>query len=314
MTLLVIWAWVPADSFIQTGCQRSNNAAWISVDWTSQPIDEQKVAALAKRAEDHQLAYLYPYVSYVKKDGSFSESYAYANEFAQAFRQHNETTKLLAWVGVPVANERAVGIGGWVNLSNKAERQSIVAFVDQLLVESDFDGVHLNVETVRDQDKGYLLLLQETKNQIGQDRLLSIASTYWLPRFINDLPILDGYRWSSSYYSEIAKWVDQIVTMTYDSFTPHPIVYRTWMREQVRAIRRAVVGSKTELLIGLSVSDEETLAHNPKVESIEGALAGYCAAMSKQAQSHPISGVAIYAEWEANEDEWATWQRWLKSR
>lgn len=305
------WGWVPAHSFEEAGCQTERNAAWISVDWTSQPVAPDAVSALAKQAGDNGLAYLYPYVSYVKLDGTFSESYEYAAEFARAFRRHNGETQLLAWVGVPVVNERRVGIKGWVNLADPAERQQIVLFVAQLLSQSTLDGIHLNVETVQDGDAGYLLLLEEVKAAVEDEYLVSIASTYWLPKMVNDLPVLDGYRWSGDYYRAIAGSVDQIVTMTYDSLMPHPALYRLWMRGQVRAISRAVAAEDVELLIGLSVSEEETMTHRPRAENMASGLAGVCAGLSDSNTNPRVDGVAVYASWEATPEEWQLWQRWL---
>lgn len=311
---LLWWAWIPADAWATAGCQRSHNAAWISVDWTSQPVDGSAVSDLAAQASTNKLAYLFPYVSYVTPDGSFSESYAHAEEFVSAFREQNADTKLLAWIGVPVVNERRVGIRGWVDLSQAEERRPIVDFATKLLQDADFDGVHLNVESVRDGDSGYLLLLNEMRAALEDDSLLSVATTYWLPGFVNALPVVEGYRWSGDYYQQVAGTVDQIVTMTYDSLMPHPALYRLWMREEMRGIRRNLARGEqqdVELLTGISVSREKTLTHHPEVENLQHGLAGFCAGLATSAPGSTAQGVAIYAAWEATDADWALWQRWL---
>lgn len=300
------WGWVSPDEWRKQDCKFGQNAAWISVDWTSKPVDKTDIKELSEQTIERKIHYLYPYTTYVKPDGTFSPSYAYARDFVARFRENNKQTRLLAWVGIPLQNKRNIGIQGWVDLSKEKERQKIVDFVVQLVQEAGFDGVHLNVETVPDNDPNYLLLLEEVRSALDSKYLLSVASTYWLPQFINNLPGVNGYRWSSEYYQAVANRVDQIATMTYDSLMPHPALYRFWLREQVRGISASLSESEVELLIGVSVSEEKTTTHNPKAENLLNGLAGVCAS----GQSG-VEGIAIYAAWEAKQADWQNWDDWL---
>jgi hypothetical protein len=96
--------------------------------------------------------------------------------------------------------------------------------------------------------------------------------------------------------------------MTYDSLMPHPMLYRTWMREQVEAIAKSVARTGAELLIGVSVSQEKTITHHPGTENLANGLAGICAALKDG--SCRIDGVAIYAAWEATPADSAVWDQW----
>src|SRR5687768_14048679 len=269
--LMLIWAWTPAD-FSNLNCKFTQNAAWISVDWTSNPVDENEVRQLAESAKSRKLKYLFPYVSYLKADGSFSSSDKYAYEFVSTFRQFNKNTKLLAWIGVPLANNRLIGVQGWVDLSDQDKREQIVQYIADLMKQSDFDGVHINVETVQNDDRNFLNLLDQVRQKIGKDTIISIAGSHWSPDYINILPILSDFRWTSVYYQEVGQRVDQIATMTYDSYTFHPALYRLWMREQIKGISSSLESSQVELLIGVSVSQERTLSHWPAVESLTNGL------------------------------------------
>ena len=305
---LAVWGWVPS-SASGANCRLTGNGAWISVDWTSLPVDETKVAELAEHATARDLHYLFPYTTYVKSDGTFSPSYDHAAEFVSRFRQHNQETRLLAWVGIPLENDRKLGIQGWVDLSDEGERQTIVAFVETLVDEADFDGVHLNVETVRDGDRSYLLLLEEVRDAIGPGRILSVAGSYWLPKALNELPFAEGFKWSGEYYGAVANQVDQIATMTYDSLMLHPVLYRLWLREQVRGIGRSLADSEVELLIGISVSRERTMTHRPNAENMQSGLVGTCAGF--HSAGCKAGGIAVYAAWEAEEVDWRIWETWL---
>lgn len=303
------WAWVPPN-VANANCQVSQNAAWISVDWTSKPVDVTDVQHLAEGMTAHHIRYVFPFTTYVKPDGTFNDTYAYAGEFVTAFRAFNQDVYVLAWVGIPLKNERQIGIEGWVDLADEEEREQIVTFVTDLVQEAGFDGVHLDVETVQDGDPEYLKLLEEVKHSIGEQVLLSVSGSYWLPEWVNRLPVVNGYKWSIEYYQDIAKRVDQIGTMTYDSLMPHPALYRLWMREEVRGISEGLKETDVELLIGVSVSKERSMTHHPYAENLQNGLSGACAYMSRG--DHNVQGMAIYAAWEMASEEWQIWDRVLE--
>ena len=306
--VVLFWGWTPAD-FSNSYCKFTQNAAWISVDWTSQSVDEIAVRQLAERAKSRNLKYLFPYVSYLKSDGTFSPSYQYANEFVSTFRKSNQDVRILAWVGLPLANNRPIGVQGWVDLSEQKTRGQIVQFIADLVKQSNFDGIHINAETVQNNDPYFLNLLDEVRQNIGKDKIISIAGSHWIPDYINILPIIHDVRWTGSYYQKVGHRVDQIATMTYDSYTFHPALYRLWMREQVKGISRSLENSDVGLFIGISVSQEKTLSHRPAVESLANGLAGLCAGITNP---KAVQGVAIYADWEFTDSEEQLWQAWQR--
>jgi len=216
---------------------------------------------------------------------------------------------LLAWVGIPVINDRRFGIHGWVDLADPKEREKIAEFAARSIDDYGFDGVHLNVEHVDNNDPNYLLLLEEVRKAIAPEHMLSVASNDWLPAGLNRIPIVGGYKWDGSYYRAVAARVDQIVTMTYDSFMPWPALYRLWLREQVIGISRSLSDSDVQLLIGVSVSRENTRTHHPKAENMQSGMSGVCAGIART--DNAVQGIAVYAAWEANENDWQTWETWL---
>ncbi len=268
-------------------------------------MDENAVAWLAEGATRRHIRYMYPFATYLRTDGSFSPSYSHAAEFVSAFRRHNQGVYLLAWIGIPLVNDRALGIQGTVNLANEATRERIVEFIVELLDEADFDGIHLDVETVRSGDPDYLLLLEEVRAAIDTKQILSIAGSYWVPESLNRLPGVEGIKWNESYYQAVASRVDQIAVMTYDSVMPYSALYRLWLREQVRGIEQCLTGSGVELLFGVSVSREETFTHHPGAENMRNGLAGICAGLAYTEGEPMANGVAVYAAWEAEASDWA---------
>jgi hypothetical protein len=306
--LIVFWGWTPAD-FSNPTCRFTQNAAWISVDWTSKPIDPIAIRQLAENAKARSLKYLFPYISYLRSDGSFSPSYQHADDFVNMFRKFNKDVQLLAWIGLPLSNDRSIGVQGWIDLSEPDTREQIVQFIADQVGQSGFDGVHINAETVQNSDPYFLNLLDEVRLALGRDKLISISGSHWVPEYINVLPVIRNFRWTSSYYQEVSQRAEQIVTMTYDSYTFHPMLYRLWMREQVKGISSSLNNSDAELLIGISVSQEKTRSHQPAVENLANGLAGLCAGLT---DPKAVQGIAVYADWEFSQLEWQVWEVWQR--
>ena len=105
LTLFGAWAWIPAEP-PTTGCSLTRNAAWIGVEWVSEPVVLDAVAGLALDTATHRLTTLFPYVTYLKADGIFNSSFDYAAEFVAAYKAIDPQTDLLAWIGIPLATDR----------------------------------------------------------------------------------------------------------------------------------------------------------------------------------------------------------------
>lgn len=60
-------------------------------------MDASHIEQLAEDASRRRLRYLYPFISYLKAEGTFSDSYDEADEFTATFRQFNRETRL--WPG-----------------------------------------------------------------------------------------------------------------------------------------------------------------------------------------------------------------------
>lgn len=305
---LIQWGWVSPKV---SPCNLAKNGAWISVDWTSQPVNQEVIAQLARDASARNIHYLFPFTTYLQPDGAFSPSYEYAAEFVAHFRRFNPETQVLAWIGVPLKNSRRIGVQGWVDLADPVTRQEIVTFIARLMDEAKFDGVHLNVETVPNNDPYFLLLLEEVRSKLGPEYIISIAGSHWMPELLNELPFIRDFRWTSGYYLAVAERVDQIATMTYDSYMPAPALYRLWLREEVKGVSASIANSEVELLIGISVSREHTWSHHPAVESLHNGLGGLCAGQSGLPPGKDnLQGVAVYADWEFTREDWQIWQEW----
>ncbi|MHB9033231.1 MAG: glycoside hydrolase family 18 protein [Anaerolineae bacterium] len=211
----MLLAWPPFHP--QTArCTGLTNAAWVDVAWTSTPPDEAAIAAFAEDAAARGLSYIYPYISYLTRGGTFSPSYSYAPDFVAAFKRHNADTRILAWVGLPLESGGAAGVHGWVDLGDAATRARIVSFIAGQVQAANFDGVQLNAETVPNGDTAYLQLLDELRLALGPDKLISVAASHWVPDQVNALLVFRDLRWTSAYYRSVL----QRVLLISDNVTP----------------------------------------------------------------------------------------------
>jgi hypothetical protein len=243
-------------------------------------------------------------VSYLHPDGSFGATYSYADVFLRAIRKAQPALKVLAWIGIPLSN---------ADLSRPEIRRSITDFCAGL---SQFDGIHLDPEPIGNADPGLLTLLDETRLTVGPTPILSLAARQIWPIF-PEAPWPVNVLWSGGYYREIARRVDQIAVMTYDSSLPLPVLYRLWSRFQVIGISRALAdgaGQKPlELFFGVPTSEERTATHQPEAENMVSGLLGIVDGLNDdEARPAVVTGVAIYPEWETDDAEWRSYESlWL---
>lgn len=283
---------------------RGTNAVWLGVEWVNEPHDPEEIATLADLLTRKQIRYVFVYATYMKPDGRFNPTYAYAAEFVQTLKAANPDLNVQAWIGLPLTH---------VNLNDAFVRKKIT----QLCVgftEDGFDGIHLDPEPISSNDLNVLTLLDEVRDALGPEFTLSIATRRIWPIFPNvQWPVVGQVAWHASYYQEVASRVDQIVVMTYDSAMPLACLYRHWTRFQTIEISRAVDDSSVQLFFGIPTSEETTWTHWPWAENMRSGLTGIIDGLN-DAGSRPkaVTGVAIYPYWETDEAEWCVYEElWL---
>lgn len=288
----------------------NRNAVWLDVDWVSEAKSEAAIASLGRDLLEKGFHDAYVYVNSVEPSGAPKHStYLHAERFVRLARQAAPDLRLIAWVGV-VNKARGHGL---VDIARPEVRANIAAFARELTTDLGFDGVQLNVEPLSNGDESYLRLLEETRAAMETGKVLSIAGHKWAPDFVPFPGSYSSY-WKTDYYRKVGSLVDQVAVMTYDSYSPHRVAYRLFVREQMNGVLRALKGTGAEVLVGLPTYEEPRANHNPEAENIEAGLAGVIDGLARLSPKdrEPFAGVAIYAHWVTDEHEWETYQRlWL---
>jgi Glycosyl hydrolases family 18 len=302
----------PATGFSGAHFNKGSNAVWLGVEWVNEPHDESEIAALARDLRGRQIRYVYAYTSYLKPDGEFNQTYAHAAEFIRTLKASQPDLNVQAWIGLPLKQADIFG-SGYVNLGEATAQQQIAAFCADL-IQTGFDGIHLDPEPIPSGDANVLALLQEVRRAIGPDATLSIATPRIWPIFPERLPpFIGAIAWDADYYGQIAQRVDQVAVMVYDSGLPWPELYRLWGRFQVIQVTRAVDGTDAKLLFGVPASEEKTFTHWPNAENMTSGLRGVIDGLNDaDARPFAVTGVAVYPDWETDAAEWATYESlWL---
>jgi len=289
-------------------------AAWLGIEWVSETRDEADITALAGELRSRQIADAYVYVSYLRPTGQFGQTFGEAASFTRTLNAAAPEVRVQAWLGIPVRPRGGILGAGHADLADASTRATIASFAARVMHDGGFDGVHLDPEPVGDGDTGLLALLDEVRGAVGPEAVVSIAAPHIRPVVAGiELPLVGAPAWSAAYYREVARRVDQVALMTYDSALPHAAFYRRWGRFQVIALSQALQESGVDVLIGVPASREVTLTHMPWAESMESGLLGMVDGLNDAAaRARTITGVAVYPYWEATDGDWDAYRRlWL---
>ena len=315
--------------------QSDPNAIWLGTEWTYEQPSNEAVDALVERLRDHRIGTAYAYVSWLKSDAewagirsgtnSFTDVEEDVKNFVKQFKAAYPESSLYAWVSVP---NNTLGIPA--RLDDENVKDAITAFSSRMVGEFGFDGVHLNVEVIWDGDDSFLELLRVVRDRIGAETPLSVAMTPdWSPENA-DFPvpprITPGTVWSTEYKQSVALLADEIVVMAYNTDLTAdknniPMHYSQWMAYQVKAFSEALADLDsaseledigTRLLIGIPAYDAEP-AHDPQIENIPSAVLGVKMGLEQTEEVDYLTGVAIYAEWAMDDEEWTQFkQQWIQ--
>lgn len=288
------------------------NGIWIGTEWTYETPDDEAVKALAAQLKEHDIGTVYAWVSWLQEDGSWRGTTNFPNvkAFVDQFRAAYPEAALYGWVSLPVQG----GADGY-RLDDEDVQNTIASFSQRVVNDFGFDGVFLNVEPVWDGDENFLSLLRKVRAAVGIDTLISVATPPdWSPLnpTIPVPPLIEpGTEWSETYKQSVALLSDELAVMAYLSGLSSPDDYSQWVAYQVVTFARAIapLGEGTHIMIGVPTFDAEPPGHDPLVENIASAHAGFVRGLEEAgAAAEFVRGMAIYAGWTTDAQEWAAFR------
>lgn len=291
---------------------RSDNAAWIRHQWFSEPQNSEQTEQMARMLEKMQISTVFIHVGPMDSRGNIPlHDRSIWLENRRLLKNRMPSLKILAWLGGVNASKFGPG-DDTLNLADERLLSSIADTAGILTDKCRFDGVHLNIEPLSDNETAFVELLQRIRRKTG-GRILSVAS----PHIIGYELMADGVRtaskgkvalWGPAFYRRVAANCDQIALMGYDSINQTDATYKKFIAYQIKHISEALQGTSCKLLVGLPTYEEKTFCHNPKVETLKIGLEGTIIGLSRTDNTDVFQGVAIYALWTTDEGEISQYQ------
>ena len=285
---------------------RGRDALWLGHSWVDgrkTPADAARLAATLRGTGVHDL---YVHVGPLE-DGRLDPTVRPRSAaLVRALQRALPSARVLAWVGGVVGAKE-------MDLDQTATRERIAAAAEGILADG-FDGVHYDLEPVPTGDPGLLDLLHDTRLALAKrGAILSVAAPKVepLPGMAEAAAIGPGWgaQWTGAYLSDVARDVDQVVLMAYDTGLPLESLYGGFVARQTH-VALGVVPESTDLLIGVPAFHDENVGHHAEAETVRAALRGVRLGLSDD-RARQRFGVALYvdfaataADWQAYRDAW----------
>jgi hypothetical protein len=283
---------------------QNRNAVWLEHRWLEKPHSVEEMEQLFRFLDHHGVVYAYPHLIPFDSAGRLPlHNREQMRAFLATARQVAPNMKVLPWVGgLRVGYKRSKP--GTIDLADLGQRQRIVAECRGLMDEG-FDGIHLNVEPIANGDDDFLALLRALRAAVGTG-MLSLSATRPGPMAPAFAP---NFFWTADYYARIAETADQVVLMTYDTAIPTPGLYRRYVAYAAAMVTADLArSSRARVLVGIPTYKDSGLMHRKGVETPENALIGVVSGLRGRAGG-TFEGVALYAEWTTDPEDWAVYER-----
>lgn len=283
---------------------RGRDAIWLGHAWVDGRKKDADITALASRLHDTGIRDLYVHAGPLEHDGTLPKSaYSNARWFMDAVHREIPGVRVQAWLGDVLATETPDGL----HLERAKTRDAIVRSTREILT-AGFDGVHFDLEPLHSGDRHYLTLLDALHRVTSaQHAPLSVAAHQIdpLPGFHSIWGTLTNHPkwWSQEYFGEVARRVDQIAVMSYDTIQQFESTYGGYVAQQT-SLALEVTPPSTDLLMGLPFFHENRFGHRASAETVPAAVRGVRLGLSRTDKDRPRFGVALYVDFAATEGDW----------
>ncbi|MGW0509652.1 hypothetical protein ACWD1W_10350 [Streptomyces olivaceoviridis] len=292
---------------------RLQDALWLGHAWVDGRRTDRDVEALARRLRGTGIRDLYVHAGPLEHDGTLPASaYPKARRLIAAVHRELPGVRVQAWLGDKLASESPDGL----RLERAATRAAVVTSARQILA-AGFEGTHFDLEPLHSGDRDYLSLLDDLRDLThARGAVLSVAAHQIdpLPAFHSFWGTTTGHPkwWSQAYFGQVARRVDQIAVMSYDTMQPLESLYGGYVAQQTSLALEATPEG-TDLLMGLPFYHENRFGHRARAETVPAAVRGVRLGLSRTDAGRARFGVALYvdfaateADWRAYREDWAT--------
>jgi len=292
---------------------RGENGLWARRHWVHG--GQTDFAALAADLRARGVTHYYPFLGPPdgagrpgwRKDGVITPwSPATATRFLEGLRAHSPEVQVTPWTG---------GVLGEDIDFDDGERLRRWAKQLRAVVDAGAAGVQINVEPMPSGARAYLQLLELVREELGPEPRLAIAA-YPPETPLHPFP---SVHWSLDFITEVCLRSDEMAFMAYDTALKDGGQYRQLVADWTVQLAGALdLPEETgcDWLMGVPAYEDEGVAyHHPEAETLENGIAGVIDGLSAlKTTPKRFRGIALYASWTTDEDEWATYDRRWRER
>ncbi|MFI9768634.1 hypothetical protein ACIHJG_17450 [Streptomyces sp. NPDC052415] len=264
---------------------RNRDAIWLGHAWVDGRKRDADVSALVRRLDTTGIRDLYVHAGPLNHDGTLPASkYPRARWFLDAMRREAPRVRVQAWLGDRLASESPDGL----RLEDPDTRAAVAASTRRILA-AGFEGARFDLEPLHSGDQDYLTLHSVAGFLTGHPK--------W---------------WSQEFFGEVARRVDQIAVMSYDTALPLESLYAGYVAQQT-SLALEVTPPTTGLLMGLPFFHESDIGHHESAETVSAAVRGTRLGLSRTDPDRERFGVALYVDFAAEEEDWTAYRRgWVR--
>ncbi|CAL9581870.1 hypothetical protein [Streptomyces sp. enrichment culture] len=287
---------------------RNRDAIWLGHAWVDGRKKDADLTALARSLKTTGIRDLYVHTGPMEHDGTLPEAlYPKARWFVDGVHRELPGVRVQAFLGDVLATESPDGM----RLEKAATRAAVVGSARQVL-DVGYDGVHLDLEPLHSGDRNYLSLLDDVRTVTrARGAQLSVAAHQIdpLPGFHSFWGTVAGHPkwWSQEFFGRVARRVDQIAVMSYDTMQPLESLYGGYVAQQT-SLALEVTPPTTHLLMGLPFYHENRFGHWAHAETVAAAVRGVRLGLSRTDADRERFGVAAYIDFAATDEDWASYR------
>ncbi|MFI7503913.1 hypothetical protein ACIBVL_36615 [Streptomyces sp. NPDC049687] len=288
---------------------RNKDAFWLGHAWVDGRKDDADVEELAGRLRRTGIRDLYVHAGPLEHDGTLPKSaYTKAAWFIAAVHREAPGIRVQAWLGDVLASESPNGM----RLERAETRAAVVRSTREILA-AGFEGAHFDLEPLHSGDRNYLALL-DTLHEVTRAKgaQLSVAAHQIdpVPGFHSFWGATTGHPkwWSQRFFGQVARRVDQIAVMSYDTMQPFQSTYGGYVAQQT-SLALEVTPPSTDLLMGLPFYKENRFGHWAHAETVAAAVRGVRLGLSRTDADRANFGVAAYVDFTATETDWVSYEK-----
>ncbi|MEU3185221.1 hypothetical protein ABZ707_13610 [Streptomyces sp. NPDC006923] len=294
---------------IQDGTQtRGRDAIWLGHAWVDGRKKDADLDAFARRIRGTGIRDLYVHTGPLEHDGTLPAArHPGARRLIDAVHREIPGVRVHAWLGDKLATESPDGL----RLGRASSRANVVRSAGQIL-DVGFDGVHFDLEPLHSGDRDYLSLLDDLRTLTrARDVPLSVAAHQIdpLPALHSVVGAVSGHPkwWSQAFFTEVARRVDQIALMSYDTALPVESLYGGYVAQQT-VLALEATPETTDLLMGLPFYHTEEWGHHAHAETVPAAIRGVRLGLGRADRDRERFGVALYVDFAATEADWTAYR------